>query len=319
MPTERSDLAGVAIVLVAASLFGTLGVLSRLAYAEGLAPFAFVTWRATVGAIGLSTAILIVRRGPGRLLAWTTLSTRTRRSLALAVLFGTVLNLAIFVAFERTTIALALLGFYLYPALVAAGSVALGRERLDAMKSVALLLALGGMVAVVLGGLTGGTAIVLDPIGILAALAAAGCQAAFVLVSRDYGAVPTDQAMATILVGTAVTAAIVTAVTVGPGQLFAPFGDPALLGLLLIVGIFAAAVPSSLFLAGIRRLGGIRTGIVMLAEPVVGVVLAALFLSEGVGPIQVIGGVTILVAAFLVQRDTSPASAGSVVPAPGGP
>jgi drug/metabolite transporter (DMT)-like permease len=319
MPTERSDLTGVAIVLVAASLFGMLGPLSRLAYSEGMAPFAFVTWRAAVGAIGLSAAILILRGGRGRLLAWSAMSPQTRRSLALAVLFGSVLNLAIFLAFQRTTIALALLGFYLYPALVAAASVALGRERLDGAKVVALILALGGMVAVVLGGLGSGTAVVVDPIGILAALAAAGCQAAFVLVSRDYASVPTDQAMATILVGSGVTAAIVTAVTVGPGQLFAPFGDPALLGLLLVVGIFAAAVPSSLFLAGIRRLGGIRTGIVMLAEPVVGVVLAAIFLREGVGPIQAIGGVTILVAAFLVQRDTSPETAGAVVPAPGGP
>src|SRR5205807_5337209 len=113
------------------------------------------------------------------------MSARTRRSLVLAALFGSLLNLAIFLAFERTTIALALLGFYLYPALVAAASVALGRERLDGAKIVALLLALGGMVAVVLGGLGSGAALVLDPIGIGAALTAAACQAAFVLVSRD--------------------------------------------------------------------------------------------------------------------------------------
>jgi len=202
---------------------------------------------------------------------------------------------------------------------VAAASVALGRERLDGAKVVALVLALGGMVAVVLGGLGGGTELVIDPIGIGAALTAAACQAAFVLVSRDYATVPTDQAMATILVGSGITAAIVTIVTDGPGQLVGPFGEPALLGLLLIVGIFAAAVPSSLFLAGIRRLGGIRTGIVMLAEPVVGVILAAIFLREAVGPVQALGGVTILAAAFLVQRDTGPGSASSVVPAPGGP
>jgi drug/metabolite transporter (DMT)-like permease len=319
MPSERSDLAGVAIVLVAASLFATLGTLSRVAYADGMAPFAFVTWRATVGALGLWAAILILRGRRRPLLAWSAMSARTRRSLALAIFFGSVLNLAIFLAFERTTIALALLGFYLYPALVAAASVALGRERLDGAKVVALILALGGMVAVVLGGLGSGTAVVLDPIGILAALAAAGCQAAFVLVSRDYASVPTDQAMATILAGSGVTAAAATALTVGPAQLVAPFGDPALLGLLLAVGIFAAALPSSMFLAGIRRLGGIRTGIVMLAEPVVGVVLAAIFLREAVGPLQAVGGITILVAAILVQRDTSPGTAGSVVPAPGGP
>ena len=41
------------------------------------------------------------------------------------------LNLCMFIAFDRITVALALLGFYTYPALVAVANVALGRERLD--------------------------------------------------------------------------------------------------------------------------------------------------------------------------------------------
>jgi drug/metabolite transporter (DMT)-like permease len=322
VPTERSDPTGVGIVLVAASLFATLGTLSRFAYDQGLAPFAFVTWRAGIGALGLWAAILLLRGRRGPLFAWSTTSARARRALAVAVVVGAILNLAMFLAFQRTTIALALLAFYLYPAIVAAASVALGRERLDAVKLVALALALGGMVVVVLGGLGGQggvSALNVDPLGIAAALVAAACQAVFVLVSRDYASVPTDQAMATILGGTGVVAAVVTVVIVGPAQLVAPLADPALLGLLLVVGIFAAAVPSSLFLFGIRRLGGIRTGIVMLAEPVVGVALAALFLAEGVSPLQAVGGVTILIAAFLVQRDTTADPAGAVMPAPGGP
>ena len=63
-----------------------------------------------------------------------------------------------------------------------------------------------------------------------------------------------------------------------------------------------------------------RTGILMLFEPVVGVALAALLLAEGLAPLQVLGGATILLAALLVQRG----SAGreeipAVVPVPGGP
>jgi drug/metabolite transporter (DMT)-like permease len=316
VPAERSDLTGVAIVLVAASLFATLGVLSRIAYGQGLTPFAFVTWRAGVGAVGLWTAILVLRRRS--LAPWASLSVRARSALLLAVVVGSALNLAMFVAFQRTTIALALLLFYVYPALVTAASVALGRERLDATRFAALVLALSGMVAVVLGGL-GGTAVVVDPLGVALALTAAGCQAAFVLVSRDYAAVPTDQAMATILAGSALTAAVVTILTGGAANLLAPLADLPLLGLLLGVGVFAAAVPSSLFLFGIRRLGGIRTGIVMLAEPVVGVVLAAAFLAEAISPLQAVGGATILVAALIVQRGTPPEVATAIAPAPGGP
>jgi hypothetical protein len=44
----------------------------------------------------------------------------------------------------------------------------------------------------------------------------------------------------------------------------------------------------------------------MLFEPVVGVALAAWLLSEGLAPIQVIGGLAILGAALILQRTTTP-------------
>lgn len=319
MSPDRSGWAGTLIVLVSASLFATLGVLSRTAYDEGISPFAFVTWRAGVGALGLWTAILLLR-GRGRpIVAWRALPGPARRGLGVAVLVGTALNLLIFLAFDRTTIALALLGFYTYPAIVAAASILLGRERLDRARFAALLLALAGMVAVVLGGLEPEVAVRLDALGIGAALGAAACQAVFVLLSRSYASVPTDQAMATILAGTGLVAAGVTLITEGPAGLALPFGSVPLLGLLLVTGIFAASVPSFLFLTGIRRIGGVRTGIVMLAEPVVGVGLAALLLAEGVAPLQVLGGITILGAALLVQRDTrGTGEPPPVAPAPGG-
>lgn len=319
MSNDRSGWAGAAIVLIAASLFGSLGVLSRTAYDEGLAPFAFVTWRAAVGAAGLWLAIGLARSRGRAIVRWRSITPAARRSLGFAIIVGTGLHLAIFTAFDHTSIALALLGFYTYPAIVAGASVLLGREQLDQARVVALGLALAGMVAVVLGGSDPAATQRLDALGIGAALVAALCQAAFVLLSRGYAALPTEQAMGGILVGTAVIAAAVTVITGGPGELTLPFGQPSLLGLLLIVGIFAAAVPSSLFLAGIRQLGSVRTGILMLAEPVVGVALAAIFLAEAVAPLQAAGGLTILVAAIIVQRDTRRSDGPApLAPAPGG-
>ena len=325
MVPDRSGLFGTLIVITAAALFATLGVLSRTAYAEGVTPFAFVTWRAVVGAVGLWSVIAIVRarsRRPRRpsTTGWGSLPRSATSGLAIAVLLGAALNLSIFVALERTTVALALLAFYTYPALVAAASVALGRERLDVQRGLALALAIIGMVAVVLGG-TDGADLAGDGIGIAAALAAAGLQTAFVLQSRTYAAIPAERAMGAILAGTGLIAAIVTLATSGPSALAVPLGSTSLLGLLLFVGLFAAATPSFLFLTGIRRIGAVRTGILMLAEPVVAVGLAAIVLGEGVTLLQALGGATILVAGLLVQRDAGPSAAApsAVAPAPGGP
>ena len=52
----------------------------------------------------------------------------------------------------------------------------------------------------------------------------------------------------------------------------------------LFTGLFAAAIPSILFLTGIRLIGGTRAGILMLFEPVVGVALAAVAARRAPGP-----------------------------------
>ena len=320
MPTARSAWLGALIVIVAAALFGSLGVAARFAYDMGMEPFAFVAWRAGVGALGLWLVVLMVRR-PRRVAAeLRAMDPRAARWLGLAIVLGAGLNLAAFLSFDTTTVALALLGFYTYPAMVAVGSVLLGREQLDVSRVVALLLALIGMAAVVLGTPAAEPTGRATLLGVGLALGAAAFQTGFVLTSRGYAGVPADQAMGAILAGSALLAAVITVGAHGAGALAMPFGSPSLLVLLVAVGLFAAALPSVLFLTGIRWIGGVKTGILMLFEPVVGVALAALLLSEGLQPIQIVGGATILLAALIVQRGTAARpEAPAVAPAPGGP
>ena len=320
MPTRRAGLIGALATIAGAALFGSLGVASRFAYDAGVEPFAFVAWRAATGALAIA---IVVSALYGPRAAWANISGSGRRAqlgLLLAVVLGSALNLAMFLAFDRTTIALALLGFYTYPAMVAAVAGILGRERLDVVRVVALGLALTGMIAVVLGGLSTTVPVRIDALGIGLGLLAACFQAGFVLTSHRFAAVRADLSIGAILVGSAIISSALTIATGGVDALLQPLGQPNVLALLVGVGLFAAALPSVLFLTGIRRIGGVRAGILMLFEPVVGVVLAALFLAEGLQPLQVVGGATILAAALLVQRGTRVRSeAGVVVPAPGGP
>ena len=152
MTIARGSLGGTAAVVIAACLFGTLGPASRAAYAAGLTPLAFTFWRAAIGTVALAALLALLHlRGRSRV-RWRALPPRALAALLLAGGTALVLNLAIFSAFERMSIALALLGFYTYPAFVAGAAVALGEERLTRMRAVALALALAGMALVVLGG-----------------------------------------------------------------------------------------------------------------------------------------------------------------------
>jgi drug/metabolite transporter (DMT)-like permease len=319
----RSPFVGVAAVLAAASLFGLLGPLSRLAYDLGMQPVAFVAWRAAIAC--LATAVFVVwrvaRRGE-RLTRLSQLDRRARVSLGVAALMGFTLNLGMFIAFDRITVALALLGFYTYPVMIAVASVALGREALDRARVVALALAVTGMVAVVASQLDPATGIRFDAIGIALTLGAAASQAVFVLVSRHgYGTVPADQAMAVILAVSAVCCVVLALATGALGTFAYPFEAPAVVPIVSFTGVFAAAIPSMLFLTGIRLLGGTSAGILMLFEPVVGVLLAAWLLAEGLAPIQVLGGLAILAAAVILQRASKPqesvVTAAALEPEPG--
>lgn len=319
MSTPRAGWIGALAVIAGAALFGSLGVASRTAYDAGVEPFAFVAWRAASGAIAIAV-VAAALYGPRA--AWANLATSSRSArtgLLLAVVLGSALNLAMFLAFDRTTIALALLGFYTYPALVAAASGILGRERLDLERVVALGLALVGMIAVVLGGLSTTEPVRIDALGIGLGLLAACFQATFVLTSHRYASVRADLSIGVVLVGSAIISGTLAIATGGVAALVQPLGQPSVVALLLGVGLFAAALPSVLFLTGIRWIGGVRAGILMLFEPVVGVALAAVFLAEGLQPLQLVGGATILAAAFLVQRGTRSNETPVVAPAPGGP
>ncbi len=300
----HSPMFGFAIVLAAASLFGTLGPLSRFAFDAGMEPIGFVAWRSGIGLIAIAAFVWwrIARRG-GRLVRFGELDRRAGRSLAIAAFTGFALNVAMFIAFDRITVALALLGFYTYPVMVAAANVALGREGLDRPRVVALGLAVAGMVAVVASQLDPANGLRLDAIGFGFALGAAVFQAVFVIISRSgFPTVPAEQAMGSVLGVTFVCSLAAAALTGGGSQLTLPIDQPSILPILVFTGLFAAAIPSILFLTGIRVVGGTRAGILMLFEPVVGVALAAWLLDERLTVLQVAGGVAILAAAVILQR-----------------
>lgn len=303
---DRPLLVGSLAVILAASGFGLLGPLARLAYDSGFEPLAFVAWRAVFGVLVVAIVIAArARRGIG-LVNPLRLASRDRIGLAVVALAGLGLNVAMFLAFGLATVAVVLLAFYTYPALVAVVAVALGHERLDRMRWTALGLALGGMTLVVAGSLAAGSgpgvaSVAIQPMGIVLGLAAAAGQTTFITVSRGrFSTVPAEQAMGWILILTAIVCAALA--LLAGNDLAIPVRSGSALLLAAISGVAAAGIPSVLFLVGIRAIGGTRAGILMLIEPLVGVSLAAVLLGEGLRPIQVVGGAAILLAALLLQR-----------------
>ena len=97
------------------------------------------------------------------------------------------------------------------------------------------------------------------------------------------------------------------AVIAGQGDwLVAPFRSLSPWPIVLLAGVVAAGLSSLLFLTAIRRIGGTRTGILMLFEPVVGTCSRRCCCGEALGPVQLVGVALVLAGALVLQVRSSP-------------
>ena len=305
MPRDRDLPVGTLAAITGAALFGMLGPMARFGADAGVSGVAFTAWRAVLGVTFLAILIGSRRTVGSSLAAIRGLSGHGRLTLATAAVMGVALNVSMFTAFGLIPIALALMLFYTYPAGVAVVDVLLGHERVTPSRVLALGLSSVGVVLVLAGGIGGDLAI--DPLGIVLGLVAGASQVVFMTVSRTgYRALPADAATFVILATSVVGASFIALLTSQAGGLLAPFQSPAPWPFILLAGITGAGVSSLLFLTAIREIGGTRTGILMLLEPVVGVVLAGILLGEAMGPIQAVGGALVLAGALVLQVRSGP-------------
>jgi drug/metabolite transporter (DMT)-like permease len=167
------DRVGLVLCLVSAAGFGSLAIFGKQAYAGGLGVVGVLVLRFVVAAPLLVGLALVARRSLR--VGWPT----ALRLLALGGIGYAIQATLFFNALARISAGLAALLLYLYPALVTAGAVALGRSRLDRATVGGLALSLAGIVGVL--GLPGER---LDGIGVALGLASAGWYTLYILVGE---------------------------------------------------------------------------------------------------------------------------------------
>ena len=299
-PNARTDTTGVAIVFGAAAALGTLGVISNMAYDAGMSAAVFTALRAALGATILGTLVLLHLQPSTSIRA---LSAREKRLFLIAIVTNGSMNLLLFAGFQVMTVALVMTVFYTYPLMVMVVQAVRGQELVTPTRVAALIVAMAGLLLVI-GSQVGPDAHV-SLAGIALGLAAAMCQAAYLVVSRDgYPSVPAVQATSLVLIGGVLISGSAALVTGGVGSVSTWASEPVAWLAVLVAGTLGAAIPKVMLLVGVRRIGGTRTATVMLSEPVMAVAFAALALGQEVTVAEVLGGAAILLGAALVQRSS---------------
>ena len=296
---------GLGLALVSASSFGLSGSLARSLLDLGWSPAAVVVTR--VGGaflVLLIPSLLLMRRigmpsGP-----------QTVRMLAYGVVAIALAQLCYFSAVQYLSVGVALLLEYLAPVMLIGWHWARSRRRPAWPVLSGAGLSIVGLAFVL--DLRDG--LILNPAGVAWGLSAAVCLSAYFLLSEDSGTTAPIHPLLLTTAGTGIGAGVLLAAT-GAGllPLAAHAGNAILAGravgwwlpaLLLILVSAVLAYPSGI--VAVRRLGSSLASFVSLTEVILAVVFAFVLLGERPGPMQLVGGVLILVGISLVQRPVRP-------------
>ncbi len=269
---------GIFLIIVSAASFGTLAIIGRFAYADGLDVTTMLFLRFTIAAI-LMFAWLAIRKE--RL-------PRGRTLLQLAGMGGLGYvgqSFCFMSAINYASTGLVALLLYLYPVFVTILTMIFQKSR----TVFALVLA------------TIGAALTANPEGgqlpgILLAVSAALIYAVYILVGTGVmQKVSAVQSSAVIFASAALVFGILTAIR-GPHWPSTPNGWLAISG----IAVIATLLPVATFLGGLKIIGATDASLLSTLEPVVTVILAAMILGEKVQPLMIAGGVLILAAVLLI-------------------
>lgn len=274
---------GVVFTVLAAALFGTLGVFGKSAAAAGLSVTTLLVARFAIAAVLLCGLVSLggvdlPRRdalGPG---------------LGLGVVYG-VMSVAYFESLAWLSAGVAALLLFTYPVQVTVASALVLDEPMTGPKVGALLAATSGVVLVV-----SGDGLALAGAGVLLVGVASVCYTAYTMGTRaTVDDVDPLAHVACVFLGATAT---VTVYGVTAGSLAVPSTTG---GWLVIAGVtvFGTVLPLVLFTEGLARIQASRASVLSTSEPLSTVLLGVVFLGEtltlpvGFGALLILVGVVV--------------------------
>lgn len=276
---------GVALAIVSAITFSSLGLFARLAYSQGMAPSQALAWRFTLA--GIVLWVMLVRKG-GHRRPW-----REYRNALLLGLLGFAPQAGLFFLTVRyLSPGLASLLLYLYPAFVVFLSMVFLKRPPRPAQLFALLFSTAGCTLTL--WTRGDYPAVGYALGVIVALA----YGVYLIVSEKVveGLDPIF-ITANLMVSAAV---IYWILTVAGGDVLVP-GTPAAIAGVVGIAVVGSVIPIVTLFAAIRIIGSADTSLVSTIEPLFTVALSALLYGERLTSLQLGGGALIVTGVLLLN------------------
>jgi drug/metabolite transporter, DME family len=280
---------------------GTFGTL------KPIAPLILAQSRSTI-ALLLLAPVLFASRGK-------TVGIRSRRDTLLCLAMGifgvAASNYFYYLAIQKTNVATAIVLQYTAPILVLLYMVARGFQRATSRRVVSVILSVIGCAMAI--GIIGPGKFKGDALGIAAAMTAAVSFAYYNIAAA--GLLQRYDRWRVLLY--ALAGAAIFWIIVNPPWVIARAHYTAGHWIFMVIfSITSILLPYSFYFGGLRHLDATRAVVTSCLEPVFSIVIAAIFLGELVGPVQMAGMAVVLASTVLVQLPERQGSAPAVVVEP---
>jgi drug/metabolite transporter (DMT)-like permease len=274
-------LSGIILIVISAATFGSLGILGRYAFADGLDAITLLFIRFTVAAVVMNGLLLIRHeRLPGGSNLISLIGMGAIGYVGQSFCYLTALNYA----------SPGLVALLLYPAIVALLSISFLHEKVTRPKIIALIVALLGVALTV--NPEGG-----QLPGILLAVTAAIVYSIYIIVgTRVMKKVTAIQSSSVIFASAGATFGVLMAAN-GPHLPRSGHGW----GIIFLIILIPTLIAVVAFLAGLPYIGPTNAAMLSTLEPIVTVLLAAWLLGEHLNGITLLGGGFILGAVILLS------------------
>lgn len=273
-------------------MWGTLGYLAKLLYAQGVSFEAMVAFRGVFGWLAV-VGFLLATQGVGTL--------RVGRRDLLFLLFMGLFGVAGFYLFyfytvQESTIGTAAILLYSFPAMVVIlGRIFLG-ESLTPPKILALILTVGGILLV--AGVYDPANLEVSPFVLATGLLAALCFGLYPVFGKPVTGRVDPLTILTYALGFGAALMMIFAVPTLGTLAGLP---PGYYALLLLMAVAHTALGYALYTFGIRRLEAGQAAIIATLEAVVAGILGVTLLGEEMTFLKVLGGLLVLSGAMLAQ------------------
>lgn len=298
MPQNRR-LLGTALTFMACLGFSIVPALAKSSYDAGANALGVMTVRFSVATVLLLVARLVF----GRKESWPD-RRRTIELLVIGAVGITAVSLTYFIAIDDIDTSLAIVLWYVYPIFVVAVSWVLFKKRPRRNVFIALPFTLAG-IAITAGQVSGGSGTAITLVMVSSFLFSFYILA-LDRASRGVGLITN---VTVLSIGTAIGYWIVCLTPITPLEARFP-DDTRTWVLITTLAVFGTTAPFLFSVAGLTRLEASTYSVITTIEPVLGIIVAVLFLGESMSATRLIGAALVIGAlvGFSVSESRAPAT-----------